>query len=113
MLLTKNDVRVEWFSGTGSGGQHRNKTQNCCRVIHPPTGLIESRQGRSRESNIREALTALTIRVQQDGMDSQVRKLNNIRSGQKGKGLRGEKIRTYRFHDDCVKNHLNKKKIKF
>ena len=37
--LTKKDFRIDWFSGTGGGGQHRNKHQNCCRITHIETGL--------------------------------------------------------------------------
>ena len=58
--LTKKDFRLEWFSGTGAGGQHRNKHQNCCRITHVESGL--SRVGtasRSRVENKTDAFTAL------------------------------------------------------
>src|SRR5687768_9355475 len=47
-----DDFKIEWFSGTGKGGQHRNRHMNSCRLIHLPTGLKQERQGRHRESNL-------------------------------------------------------------
>lgn len=56
----KNDFKIEWYSGTGAGGQHRNKHQNCCRITHIPTGLKTNGTGsRSRVDNQREAFEAL------------------------------------------------------
>jgi len=49
-VFKDSDFRIEWFSGTGNGGQHRNRHKNSCRLIHKSTGLMESRQGRIRES---------------------------------------------------------------
>jgi len=50
--LTKKDFRIEWFSGSGAGGQHRNKHQNCCRIIHIETGLkAQCVDNRDRISN--------------------------------------------------------------
>lgn len=58
--LTKKDFRIEWFSGTGCGGQHRNKHQNCCRIIHIETGLkAQGTESRSRVSNQRTAFSRL------------------------------------------------------
>jgi peptide chain release factor 1 len=100
--LTKKDVAISWFSGTGNGGQHRNKHQNSCRVTHLGTGLVEMRQGRSRTANLEDAMQALAIRVSQRSVTSQREAINGNRRAQIGSGMRGDKIRTYRFQDDRV-----------
>jgi protein subunit release factor B len=59
--LTKKDFKIEWFSGTGGGGQHRNKHQNCCRIIHPATGLrAQGTEYREREANKKSAFKRLS-----------------------------------------------------
>ena len=59
--VTKNDLEVDWFSGTGCGGQYRNKHQNCCRIRHKDSGAIATGQSqRDRISNLKEAMENLT-----------------------------------------------------
>lgn len=58
--VTKKDFEVSWFSGTGAGGQHRNRHMNCCRIKHKATGIIKTGQSsRTRQSNQAEALNAI------------------------------------------------------
>ena len=58
--VTKKDIKVDYFSGTGAGGQHRNKHQNCVRLHHYASGALATGQSnRERKSNIREALRNL------------------------------------------------------
>ena len=58
--LTKKDFKLEWFSGTGKGGQHRNKHQNCCRITHLETGLrAQGTESRERPANQRAAFNRL------------------------------------------------------
>lgn len=62
--LTKKDFKLEWFSGTGGGGQHRNKHQNCCRITHIETGIRATGQtARDRPTNQRMAFEALCKRL--------------------------------------------------
>lgn len=62
--LRKNDFRLEWFSGTGKGGQHRNKHQNCCRIRHKETGLTAvGTASKSRVVNQKTAFTHLCARL--------------------------------------------------
>ena len=64
--LTKSDFVVEWFSGTGKGGQHRNKHQNCCRITYPALNLsAQGTSSRSRIDNQRAAFTTLARRIVQ------------------------------------------------
>lgn len=105
-----SDFAVEWFSGTGAGGQHRNKHQNSCRLIHLPTGMVETRQGRKRESNLREAKNALLSRVREMQNEHLNKHIAAIRKNQVGSGMRGDKIRTYRFQDDQVVDHNSGKR---
>ena len=58
--LTKKDFKLEWFSGSGAGGQHRNKHQNCCRITHIETGLrAQGTESRDRVTNQRVAFNRL------------------------------------------------------
>jgi len=108
--IKSDDFKVEWFSGTGAGGQNRNKVQNSCRLIHIPSGIVETAQTRSRENSYNEAMSRLLKRLDSAVQQSHSISLSNIRKTQMGSGMRGDKIRTYRFQDDVVTNHINDKK---
>ena len=54
--VTKKDLVFEYFSGTGAGGQHKNKCQNSCRCKHPPSGAMGTcQEHRSKAQNTKEA----------------------------------------------------------
>lgn len=58
--VTKKDLKIEYFSGTGAGGQHRNKHQNCVRLHHEESGAKSTGQSnRERKSNLNEAFKNL------------------------------------------------------
>jgi len=54
--LTKKDFRWNYYKGSGKGGQKRNKTENCCRCTHDPSGAVgKAEEGRSKEQNKKRA----------------------------------------------------------
>lgn len=103
--LRDSDIRVEWCSGTGSGGQHRNKHQNSVRLTHLPTGIVCTSQCRSRENSMTEARRTLETRVLEQYSSKHSAETAISRRLQVGSGERGDKIRTYRFQDGTVKDH--------
>ena len=107
----EDDFRIEWFSGTGKGGMHRNKSSNCCRVIHIPTGTKQERQGRKRENNKRDAFAAVNQILDQLSRDEAMGKLGKERKEQAGSGMRGDKSFTIRFQHDIVICHKNNKSM--
>ena len=57
LSVTKQDLHIDYFSGKGAGGQHRNKHQNCVRLRHNDSGALATGQShRERRSNMRESL---------------------------------------------------------
>ena len=107
--IPETDLRVEWYSGTGAGGQHRNKHQNSCRITHLPTGLIVTSQTRSRQNSYNSAVADLQQRLDNETKRQYNNTIASDRKQQVGSGMRGDKIRTYRFQDDVVKDHLTDK----
>lgn len=105
------DFRIEWFSGSGAGGQHRNRHCNSCRLIHVPTGIVETRQGRERASNLKSAKDAIIQTLNLARTDAGAVILSKERNGQIGSGMRGDKTVTIRFQDDQVTNHTNGKSM--
>lgn len=108
-----SDVEVQWFSGTGAGGQHRNKHQNSCRLIHRPTGVVESRQGRHRDANLRDATEALQSRLQADAQARHDGAVAVTKAAQRGSGARGDKVRTYQQQNDRVTDHKTGRQSQF
>lgn len=100
-----HDFRVEWYSGTGAGGQHRNKHQNSCRITYVPTGQVSTAQCRSRQNSLEQAKTALLEQLKHADRTKHKQTVDTDRKQQVGSGMRGDKIRTYRFQDDVVKDH--------
>ena len=97
MQITEDQFRFEWYSGTGKGGQHRNKHQNCCRCIHVPTGIqANGTNSRSREDNRRAAYTVCRSRVQAHFHRDRERFLAGT-----------ERIRTYHESDNRVTDHAS------
>lgn len=99
------DTTIDWFSGTGAGGQHRNKHQNSCRLTHIPTGITVTAQCRTRTQSYTQALEQLTKRVTTNASEQCSKRTSRVRARQTGSGMRADKIRTYRFQDDQVKDH--------
>lgn len=103
--FSESEFKIEWFSGTGAGGQHRNKHQNSCRIIHAPTGLVATAQTRSRQSSLNEAKKSIVEQLTYEHYKEVKGILAQDRKNQVGSGMRGDKIRTYRFRDDSVEDH--------
>ena len=106
------DLKVEWYSGTGAGGQHRNKHQNSCRITHIPTGIVATAQCRSRQNSLAEALQTIQTQVDNITQAAYNKTVAADRKQQVGSGMRGDKIRTYRFQDDRVQDHITGRSAK-
>ena len=58
--LTKKDFNLDWYSGTGKGGQKRHTVKACCRITHIESGItVNGTASRSRVENQRTAFTKL------------------------------------------------------
>ena len=56
--LSRDDFRWDYYRGTGAGGQKRNKTSNCVRCTHEPSGSVgKSEEGRSQLVNRKKAFS--------------------------------------------------------
>lgn len=102
----ESDFKIEWYAGTGNGGQYRNKHQNCARVTHVLTGMVQTAGGRHREVNLRDALAELNRRLDAAQGARQAAVANITRQDQVGTGMRGDKRRTYRFQEGRVVDHV-------
>ena len=87
--FTKKDFKIDWFNGSGNGGQGRNKLANCCRITHIESGLSAvGQRHKSRVQNQKEAFNVLASRliqfysddVQKDVNDSVIRNYHAVRN---------------------------------
>ncbi|TAL35218.1 MAG: peptide chain release factor-like protein [Spirochaetes bacterium] len=59
------ECAVDYYSGTGKGGQNRNRHYNCVRLHHLPSGLIAlGTEHRSQAKNREDALMRLSEKLE-------------------------------------------------
>lgn len=101
--IEEKDFSIDWFSGQGAGGQHRNKHMNCCRVVHIPTGIKATGQrSRSREDNKRDAISVCTARI----VAAYTPQTERFRATD-------ERVRTYHEPDNRVVDHASGKALSY
>ena len=95
--FTKKDFEVDWFSGEGGGGQHRNKHKNSCRIKHLETGLIAScQEHKSAAQNKKKAFRKLVKLLMEHYNPERL----------KVRGKSEKRTRTYHKPDDRVTDHV-------
>lgn len=102
--VVESDFVVSWYSGTGAGGQHRNKHQNSARVTHLPTGMVRSAQTRSRANSLEEAMSALRRDLASMRLRDAATEANADRRAQVGSGERSDRRRVWAFQRDVVED---------
>lgn len=111
--IKDEDLYWDTFRAGGKGGQNVNKVETAVRVKHIPSGMVVCCQDeRQQNQNKRKALEILCSRLYVKMMQENTDKENQERKKQIGSGQRGDKIRTYRFQDNIVINHLIGNKVR-
>lgn len=104
--INKNDIRVDTFRASGSGGQHVNKTDSAIRITHMPTGIVvECQDQRSQHKNKAQAMSVLSARILEGQRQVQDAEQAEQRKSLVGSGDRSERIRTYNFPQGRVSDH--------
>lgn len=104
--LNMNDLRIDFYRGTGKGGQHRNTTDSACRIVHIPTGLmVTCEDERSQFQNKDKALTQIRSRLYNQKLAQQESNISQKRKQLVGRGDWANRIRTYNFKKQQFYDH--------
>lgn len=104
--LNPKDLKIEFKSSSGPGGQNVNKRQTAVRITHIPTGIVvESQATRTQQQNRELAMRLLLARIFEKEKEKKEKELAKERRAQIKFAKRAEKIRTYNFPQDRVTDH--------
>lgn len=100
--VRKSDLRIDYYRGSGAGGQHRNKTDSACRITHLPTKIVaQAEDERYQHQNRRLAFRRLCAKL--------VPLMRQAHQSEKQKKVT-ERVRTYHEPRNQVKDERVKGK---
>lgn len=95
--IKPEDVRIDTYRASGSGGQHVNKTDSAVRLTHLPTGIVVSCQSeRSQIQNRETCFKMLRAKLYESALNERKSKLEEM-AGEKKEIAWGSQIRNYTF----------------
>lgn len=104
--LNNSDVKMEFTTSSGPGGQNVNKRETAVRLIHIPTGLtIVAENSRTQQANKEAAYALMQARLLERQVQEQEQERSGQRKSQIGGAERSEKIRTYNYPQDRITDH--------
>ncbi len=104
--IKEEELRIDTYRSSGSGGQHVNTTDSAVRVTHLATGLVVAVQSeRSQHKNKAKAMSMLKAKLYEYNEDKKRREMERF-YGEKGEIAWGSQIRSYVFQPyTMVKDH--------
>lgn len=94
--IRESDIQVEFFRGSGPGGQHRNVTETGVRIRHLPTGIVaQACENRSQARNREVAMERLRQALERRSRRAKKRVPTRVPNAEKKKRIETKKHRSH------------------